>query len=273
MLFLIIGKTHPTILKTEGDTYRKMLENKVKELKLENHVRFINLYLKLRVLLEYLQLTDIYLFTSCDRNQAVSGTFVYALSCGCPIIATPIPHALELLTDNTGIIFDFKDASQLAESTDHLLNHKQQQVQMRINNLQKMAATAWPNAAIAYASLFSKEIDTATPLRYSLPPFNIDHIKRMSRASPWYNSQKATVPTSTPVTRLMTTHGLVAICQTYEITQDQSCGKLIKTYLDFIQFCAQPDGHFLNYVDKSCSFTPQNQATGWKIAMDGQSMP
>lgn len=64
VLFLIIGKTHPTILKTEGDTYRKMLENKVKELKLENHVRFINLYLKLRVLLEYLQLTDIYLFTS-----------------------------------------------------------------------------------------------------------------------------------------------------------------------------------------------------------------
>lgn len=263
VLFLIIGKTHPTILKTEGDTYRKMLENKVKELKLENHVRFINLYLKLRVLLEYLQLTDIYLFTSCDRNQAVSGTFVYALSCGCPIIATPIPHALELLTDNTGIIFDFKDASQLAESTNRLLNHKQQQVQMRINNLQKMAATTWPNAAIAYASLFSKEIDTATPLRYSLPPFNIDHIKRMSRGFAMVQFAKGNRPDiNTGYTIDDNARALVAICQTYEITQDQSCGKLIKTYLDFIQFCAQPDGHFLNYVDKSCSFTPQNQATG-----------
>ena len=99
VIFLIIGKTHPGVLKVEGEKYRNLLEAKIKELHLEEHVLFINQYLELPVLLEYLQLTDVYLFTSSDPNQAVSGTFVYALSCGCPIIATPIPHALELLSD------------------------------------------------------------------------------------------------------------------------------------------------------------------------------
>ena len=91
VLFLIIGKTHPTIIKQVGETYRNMLQNKIIELGITHSVRFVNLYLELPILLEYLQLTDVYLFTSDDPNQAVSGTFVYALSCGCPIIATQYP--------------------------------------------------------------------------------------------------------------------------------------------------------------------------------------
>ena len=89
VLFLIIGKTHPTILNQEGEEYRSMLEKRVVELKIENHVKFINKFLPLPELLDYLQLTDVYLFTSRDPNQAVSGTFSYAISCGCPVISTP----------------------------------------------------------------------------------------------------------------------------------------------------------------------------------------
>ena len=88
-----------------------MLEQKVRDLNLQGHVRFINKYLALPELLEYLQLTDIYLFTANDPNQAVSGTFAYAMSCACPIISTPIPHAKELLTEDTGIIFDFRNSN------------------------------------------------------------------------------------------------------------------------------------------------------------------
>jgi glycosyltransferase involved in cell wall biosynthesis len=64
VMFLIIGKTHPSVVKHEGEKYRKMLEAKVEELQLQQHVRFINHFVPLHELLEYLQLTDIYLFTS-----------------------------------------------------------------------------------------------------------------------------------------------------------------------------------------------------------------
>lgn len=66
VLFLIIGKTHPSIAKQEGEKYRQMLEAKVVALQMQNHVQFINQFLPLPILLEYLQLTDIYLFTSKD---------------------------------------------------------------------------------------------------------------------------------------------------------------------------------------------------------------
>jgi glycosyltransferase involved in cell wall biosynthesis len=80
VLFLILGKTHPVVLKQEGEKYRDMLKQKIRSLHLDAHVKFVNEYLSLPKLLSYLQLTDIYLFTSKDPHQAVSGTFAYAMS-------------------------------------------------------------------------------------------------------------------------------------------------------------------------------------------------
>ncbi|TAL42654.1 MAG: glycosyltransferase, partial [Chitinophagaceae bacterium] len=53
ILFLIIGKTHPSVIKQEGEKYREMLETMVAELKLQQHVQFINYFLPLPDLLEY----------------------------------------------------------------------------------------------------------------------------------------------------------------------------------------------------------------------------
>ncbi|MCC6371828.1 MAG: mannosyltransferase, partial [Bacteroidia bacterium] len=64
VLFLIIGKTHPGIIKQEGENYRNSLMALVEHHHLQQHVLFVNQFLSLPVLLEYLQLTDIYLFTS-----------------------------------------------------------------------------------------------------------------------------------------------------------------------------------------------------------------
>jgi hypothetical protein len=116
VLFLIIGKTHPTIVKNEGEEYRNKLQQLIIALHLQNHVQFVNQFLSLDILLEYLQMTDIYLFTSKDPHQAVSGTFSYALSCGCPIISTPIPHSLEVLQSEVGVMIDFENEQQLAKA-------------------------------------------------------------------------------------------------------------------------------------------------------------
>ncbi len=124
VMFLIIGKTHPGIIKYEGEKYRDFLQHTIKRLHLEKHTYFINQYLPLDELLDYLQLTNIYLFTSKDRNQAVSGTFSYAISCGCPVVSTPIPHALEVLNEDLGIIIDFEDPKQLAVAVNTLLKNE-----------------------------------------------------------------------------------------------------------------------------------------------------
>jgi glycosyltransferase involved in cell wall biosynthesis len=95
VLYLVLGRTHPEVVRQEGEMLpRDSLVRKVVDPRLQqDHVRFVDRYLELDELLEYLQLTDIYLFTSKDPEQAVSGTFAYAMGCGCPVISTRIPHA------------------------------------------------------------------------------------------------------------------------------------------------------------------------------------
>ncbi len=152
----------------------------VKNLKLSGHVEFIDSYLALPDLLEYLQLTDIYLFTTHDPNQAVSGTFAYAMSCACPIISTPIPHAKEVLTEETGIIIDFHSSKQLSEGVIRLLHNEPMRKNLSMNTLQKIVSTAWENSAVAHAMLFQHIGEDKITLQYDLPEINLSHLKHMT---------------------------------------------------------------------------------------------
>ncbi|MCX6266513.1 MAG: glycosyltransferase, partial [Bacteroidetes bacterium] len=260
VIFLVMGKTHPEVVKTDGERYREMLEQKVKDYGLEGHVRFINKYLDLPELLEYLQLSDIYLFTANDRNQAVSGTFAYAMSCGCPIISTPIPHARELLNEETGIIFGFHDSVQLAEDVVKLLGDDQLRSNMRINVLQKIVSSSWENSAVAHASLLLRIADEKKILRFNLPPINLDHLIKMTTEKGILQFSKINQPDiDSGYTLDDNARALIAQCMYFRLTGDEKSLFYIQKYLGFIKFCQQPDGSFLNYVDKENHFTDQNK--------------
>ncbi|MDP3916601.1 MAG: glycosyltransferase [Bacteroidota bacterium] len=260
VMFLVIGKTHPEVVKNEGEKYREMLVKRVEELGLNNNVRFINKYLDLPELLEYLQLTDIYLFTTNDPNQAVSGTFVYAMSCGCPIISTPIPHAKEILTKDTGIIFDFRNSQQLATAVIKLLRNDKLRRSIGINTLQKIVSTAWENSAVAHAMLFSKIMGDKITIRYNLPPINLKHLNNMTTSIAMIQFSRINQPDiGSGYTLDDNARALVASCMYLETTGDRKIVYKIKKYLRFIKYCQKPDGDFLNYVDKYLDFTGQNE--------------
>lgn len=285
VLFLVIGKTHPGVVKSEGEKYRMMLEEKVEALKLQNHVKFINRYLPLQDLLEYLQLTDIYLFTSKDPNQAVSGTFSYAMSCGCPIISTPIPHAREVLREDTGIIIDFQNSQQLAAGVNRLMSNEALRTDFSTSTLQRIVPTAWENSAIAHALLLQKiagdasgesaltelngavlqQTDQAAKrisLNYRLPAINLDHVKKMTTDFGMIQFSNINQPDlDSGYTLDDNARALIAMVMHYELTGDDEDLLFIKIYVDFIKFCQQPNGQFLNYVDCDKKFTTQNQET------------
>ncbi len=259
VMFLIMGKTHPEVVKYEGEVYRTMLEEKVKSLNIEYNVRFINKYLELPELLEYLQLTDIYLFTTNDPNQAVSGTFAYAMSCACPIISTPIPHAKEVLTKDTGIIFDFKDSRQLAIDVIHLLKDNQLRRNLSTNTLQKIVFTAWENSAVAHAALFEKITENKILLKYRLPAINLSHVKKLTTDFGMIQFSRINQPDLTSGFTLDdNARALIAICMHYKQTRNENDLAYIHTYFNFIKFCQKPKGNFLNYVDKDKKFTGMN---------------
>lgn len=262
VVFLVIGKTHPEVKKNDGEKYREMLEQKVEQYKLQNNVIFINKYMALEELLEYLQLTDIYLFTTNDPNQAVSGTFAYAMSCACPIISTPIPHAKELLTAETGIIFDFCNSQQLADSVLLLLKDEPLRKNISSNTLQKIASTAWENSAVEHAMLFNKINNESITLQYNLPEINLNHIKLMTTDIGIIQFAKINQPDITSGYTLDdNARALIAFCMNYKLTKEKYLLEYIYKYLEFIKLCLQPDGKFLNYVDNDKKFTSQNEIT------------
>ncbi|WP_159801073.1 glycosyltransferase [Flavobacterium sp. MK4S-17] len=258
-LFLIIGKTHPTVVLNEGEAYRDMLVNKIEELGLKENVKFINKYVPLEELLEYLQMTDIYLFTSKDPNQAVSGTFSYALSCGCAIVSTPIPHAREVLAGDTGITFDFGDSEQLAEAINKLLFDEELRNVMVLNGLHKIVHTAWENSAVAHAKLIQKTAGNAIKLHYRNPEVNLSHIKRMTTDFGMLQFSQLNKPDiHSGYTLDDNARALIAMCQHYKQSRDKNDLEYINTYLNFIGFCQGNDGRFMNYVDINKNFTAQN---------------
>ncbi|ESU22736.1 group 1 glycosyl transferase [Flavobacterium enshiense DK69] len=262
VLFLIIGKTHPSVVKHEGEKYREMLTAKIEELQLQNHIKFVNHFLTLQDLLEYLQLTDIYLFTSKDPNQAVSGTFSYAISCGCPIISTPIPHSCEVLENNLGYLIDFGNSEQLAEKTISLLNDEQLRNNIGWDGLHRMAPTAWENSAIAHALLFEKICGDRISMHYKIPKINLDHVKKMTNDFGMIQFSVINHPDiGSGYTLDDNARALIAMCMHFELTKDESDLEYIQLYFNFIKYCLLPEGYFLNYVGEDKNFTKQNQHT------------
>lgn len=283
VIFLVIGKTHPEVIKEEGEIYREMLEEKVRQYALQEHVIFINNYLALPVLLEYLQLTDIYLFTTNDPFQAVSGTFAYAMSCACPIISTPIPHAKEALTEDTGIIFDFRNSEQLASGVLRLLHDDSLRKNISSNNLEKIVSSAWENSAVAHAMLLEKIAIENINLQFNMPVINLNHVRRMTTKTGILQFSKINQPDiSSGYTLDDNARALVAMCMHYKTTRDEKTIHYILLYLSFIKSCLQPSGNFLNYMDDEGRFTAQNGssnlddangravwALGYLVSLDG----
>jgi glycosyltransferase involved in cell wall biosynthesis len=260
-LFLVIGKTHPTVVKSEGEIYRNKLEERVLALGLQKNVKFINTYLSLPILLEYLQMTDVYIFSSKDPNQAVSGTFAYAMSCACPIISTPIPPALEALSSDTGLIVDFQNSKQMAKATIDLLNDEELRIKIGLNTLQKSICTAWENSAVAHANLLEKLVDMDIMLSYSFPDINLNHFENMTTPFGMLQFSKINQPDiDSGYTLDDNARALIAMCMHFEATKDENDIPKIRLYVDFIEFCLQSSGYFLNYVDEDKTFTPQNEA-------------
>jgi glycosyltransferase involved in cell wall biosynthesis len=259
VLFLIIGKTHPTVVKEEGEKYRDGLEEIITNLQIVDHVQFVNEYVSLSELLNYLQLTDIYLFTSKDPNQAVSGTFSYAISCGCPIISTPIPHAREVLKNGTGIIIDFENSVQLSENVNRLFKDDPLRHSISLNGLHVMAPTVWENSAIAHAKLFENSNKEKISLKFKTPEINLNHLKRMTTDFGIIQFSVINKPDiNSGYTLDDNARALIAMCQHYKLTNDKNDLEFIALYFNFIEHCLQEESYFLNYVDGNKKFTEQN---------------
>lgn len=261
VIYLVIGKTHPEVLKNEGEKYRESLIKIVKELHLTDNVVFINEYLELKQLLEYLTLSKIYLFSSKDPNQAVSGTFAYAMSCGCAVISTPIPHAVEVLVNGNGILLQhFDQPSEFKDAILHLIENKELRATMGRNAFSLSHSTTWENIAIQYRLLFDQLTNREEDLKFNFPPINLDHIEKLTTDYGILQFSKFSKPDpESGYTLDDNARALINMAMYNKIFPDAVVVKLADTYLNFIIGIQKEDGWFNNYKNFEHELTPQNE--------------
>jgi glycosyltransferase involved in cell wall biosynthesis len=252
VLYLVIGKSHPNNIKNDVDEYRNYLLGLVDELKISRNVIFINRYLKLPKLLELLGATDIYLFTSKDPNQAVSGTFSYAMSCACPIIATSIPHTREILTQDAGYIINIGDHEKLAKNCIELLSNRKLRKLMSFNAFLKANAYSWENTSVKHSFLYHKILKSSLPIKFDYPEIKLDHFKTLTTNSGIIQFSKMDIPDlNSGYTLDDNARALIAICMHYQLFKNKEDLKYIGIYLNFIERCQLAQGTFVNYIDKN----------------------
>ncbi|MNF24987.1 Spore coat protein SA [compost metagenome] len=261
VIYLIIGKTHPEVVKNEGEKYRSKLTKIVQELHLENNVIFIDEYLELKELLEYLTVSEIYLFSSKDPNQAVSGTFSYAMSCGCAVISTPIPHAIETLNDGNGILLkEFGNHREFQKAILQLIENKDQRIAMGKNAFSLSHATNWENIAIQYRLLFDQLTNREEDLKFNFPPIKLDHIKKLTTDFGILQFSKFSEPDpESGYTLDDNARALINMVMYNKFSPDESVLKLANIYLTYIEGIQLDNGWFNNYKNFKHELTPQNE--------------
>lgn len=160
IVYLIIGETHPEVRKFEGERYRKKLIKLVDNLDLYNNVKFHNRFLSEHELIKYLQATDIYITPFLEPNQISSGTLVYAMGTGKPIIATPYLHAQEALAGGRGLLGKFRNHKSIKKNIIQLLENEELRRNMQKKVYSYSREFTWARVAKKYADLFRRMINS-----------------------------------------------------------------------------------------------------------------
>lgn len=154
-LFVVVGATHPHILEREGESCRESLEKLVEELDLQDNVRFVNEFVPLETLVEWLVACDVYVCPYLKLEQVTSGTLSYAFGLGKPIVSTPNWHAIELLAEGGGSLVPPKEPTALAKAVIEQLSGK---ATIRIPDDGCVSEMQWSNVAQRYKRTFARAI-------------------------------------------------------------------------------------------------------------------
>ncbi len=122
-LYVVLGATHPNLVRHEGEDLRHSLIALADELGVADHVTFVDRFVEPDAVLDYLEAADIYVTPYNNPDQVTSGTLSYAVAMGKPVVATPYVHATEILDDETGLLVPFHDPMALADAIGAMLRH------------------------------------------------------------------------------------------------------------------------------------------------------
>jgi glycosyltransferase involved in cell wall biosynthesis len=264
VMYVILGNTHPGILKHEGEEYRNYLKQLAVDLKVEKHLLFINKFVSEEDLIDYLTAADIYITPYYNEAQITSGTLSYAIGAGAAVVSTPYWHAQELLAENRGCLFDFKDDKALFQIIDHLFVNPVKLQDLKKNAYRYGLKLRWPRIGREYISLLERAINYPD---YSdkilkqiidhevMPEFSLDYIKRLTDDTGIIQHAKYGIPNRNEGYCLDdNARALIMALMAYQVDKRQEALDLLPTYLSYIHYMQTEEGNFRNFLSYDRKF-------------------
>jgi len=192
VVYIVLGATHPNVLRHDGESYRLSLQWLAQEKGVEGQVVFYNRFVSIEELNEFIGAADLYITPYLNERQITSGTLAYTVGAGKAVISTPYWYAEEMLADERGVLVPFCDSVGLANQVIGLLDNPAQRHAMRKRAYLYGRDMVWSQVAQRYMATFAQaraeRRHGVTPYVVKpldrrplvLPPLKLDHLRRMT---------------------------------------------------------------------------------------------
>jgi len=263
VVYIIVGATHPHVLRQDGESYRLSLQWVAQEKGVESHVIFYNRFVSLEELVEFISAADIYITPYLNAEQITSGTLAYTLGAGKAIISTPYWYAEEMLAEERGVLVPFSDPAALAEQVLDLLDNESKRHAMRKRAYLFGRAMIWPQVAHRYMASFERaraERRHFIPSGFAvkpldqrpgeLPPLKLSHLHHMTDGTGIIQHASFTVPNYREGYSIDDNARALIVSTHLEELGNSEALALASRYLAFIGYAFNNEtGRFRNFMD------------------------
>jgi glycosyltransferase involved in cell wall biosynthesis len=270
LTYIILGATHPNILKFHGEEYRISLQQLIRKLNISDHVIFQNRFVELKELCEFLGTADIYITPYLEEAQITSGTLAYAMGTGKAVISTPYWYATEMLAQGRGRIVPFKDHDAMAEQIIDLLDNDVTRHTIRKKAYKFCREAIWKEVSRKYLEVFSEvKLNRSRHPRprhsyienikaisnFELPEIKLSHLKTLTDDTGILQHATHTIPnrfqgycTDDNARALM----VAAMGRKYLLRDSMYFNSLSSHYLSFLLYAFNVEkGRFCNFMSYS----------------------
>ncbi|WP_292903602.1 glycosyltransferase family 4 protein [Niveispirillum sp.] len=260
-VYVILGATHPHLLRREGEDYREQLAERARRLGVEHAVVFANHFVDRSTLLDHIAMSDVYVTPYLNEAQMTSGTLAQSFGLGRAVVSTPYWHAAELLADGRGVLVPFNDAGTMGKAIGDLLTDDAARDTMRRRAFEYSRDMVWNRVAERYLDLFGDVVRRWLPLAApspvlrprrvrDLPEPNLTYLEQMSDDTGLYQHAVGCIPDRS--------HGycvddnaraLLLACNLSHHAGMRVPDLMVSRYAAFIQHAWNPDNrHFRNFM-------------------------
>lgn len=254
-IYIVLGATHPNLVRDHGETYRKSLQARAAELGIGAHVVFLDQFVDRPTLLEYIAMCDVYVTPYLNQAQMTSGTLAYSFGLGNAVVSTPYWHAVELLSNDRGMLVPFGDAEATGTAIADLLGDEPRRQALRQRAYNDSRHMTWDRVADRYMSLLgtvvaAKAHALSRASMAPLPKMALDHLEAMSDDVGLFQHAVHCVPDRSHGYCVDDNARALLLASVLDAAGQQTISdNVTSSYAAFVQHAFNPDlGRFRNFM-------------------------